>query len=72
MKTAGPGRDEMNSKDTVEHRVEILECQVKSLRNRTRDTWQLLDVLATPPWRRLKFFLQGFRLWKVGRWYGKE
>jgi len=62
----------MGAKDSIEHRVEILERQVKSLRNRSRDTWQLLDVLATPPWRRLLFFLQGFQLWKVGRWYGKE
>lgn len=56
----------------LEHQVKFLRHQNRGIRNRLRDTWQLLDVLATPPWRRLKFFIQGYRLWKVGRWYGDD
>lgn len=58
--------------DTLEHRVKMLEDHVLILRRQQRHTWQLLDVLATPPWRRIKFFLQGFCLWSIGRWYGDE
>ena len=54
----------------MEQEIEILKRQVKFLRNRTRDTWQLLDVLATPPWRRIWFTLCGWHPWKVGKWYG--
>lgn len=58
--------------DNHEQRIAVLERQVKFLRNHSRDTRQLLDVLATPPWRRIRFFLQGYRLWRVGRWYGRN
>ena len=58
--------------EELEQRVRTLEHQVLFLRKRTRDTWQLLDVLATPPWRRIWFTLCGFHPWKVGRWYGDK
>ncbi|MDP2735984.1 MAG: hypothetical protein Q8P12_07315 [bacterium] len=57
--------------EKMEHEIEVLKRQVRFLRNRTRDTWELLDVLATPPWRRIWFTLLGWHPWKVGRWYGK-
>lgn len=58
--------------DTLEQRIGILERQVKFLRTRTKETWELLDLLATPPWKRVWFFLCGWRLWRIGRWYGKD
>lgn len=52
-------------------RVTVIEGQQTSLKREIREQGELLDTIASPPWKRLLFFLQGYRLWKVGRWYGK-
>lgn len=58
--------------ETVEHRVEVLERQVKALRIQQQQFGEWLDTIASPPWKRLYWFVRGYRLWRVGRWYGKE
>jgi len=49
----------------------LLERQVRALRREVRRIDELLDTVASPPWKRARWFLQGYRLWRVGRWYGK-
>lgn len=56
---------------TVEMRLDVLERRVWSLRHQVQQDHELLETLASPPWRRLWWFVQGYRLWRVGRWYGK-
>jgi hypothetical protein len=56
---------------STEQRLGVLERKVESLRREVRQATELLGTLASPPWRRLLWFLQGYRLWRVGRWYGK-
>ena len=48
--------------------VSTLMRQVQSLRVQVQRQEELLDTLATPPWKRLWFLVQGWRLWRVGRW----
>jgi hypothetical protein len=52
----------------METEVLGLRAQVDSLMRRVHALEELVDILATPPWRRLSFFLQGWNLWSVGRW----
>lgn len=49
--------------------IEALKRQVLSMRRELRQHTELLDTIASPPWKRLWFFLQGFRLWRLGVWY---
>lgn len=49
--------------------VRSLTRQVRSLREDAQRLGELVDVLASPPWKRAWFFVQGYRLWRVGRWY---
>jgi hypothetical protein len=55
----------------VESEIEALKQQVKSLRTEVRRIDELVDTIASPPWKRAWFFIQGYRLWRVGRWYKK-
>jgi hypothetical protein len=56
----------------LEQRADILERQVRSLRREVREWTELVDTIASPPWKRVWWFMRGYRLWKVGRWYGDE
>lgn len=56
---------------TNEQELRVLKRQVHSLRRELRQWQELVDTIASPPWKRLWFFLQGYRLWRVGRWWGK-
>jgi len=49
--------------------VDALQRQVKALRIEVRRIDELLDTIASPPWKRVWFFVQGFRLWRLGVWY---
>lgn len=60
----------MSDKDLA-RRLETLERQVKSLRSELRRKSKLWDTVCSAPWQRFQWFLQGYRLWKVGRWYSK-
>jgi hypothetical protein len=48
-----------------------LRTQVDHLMQRMHALEELVDVLATPMHRKLWFSLQGYRAWRVGRWYRK-
>lgn len=55
----------------AEMEIDVLKFQVKELRRELRGLDERLDTVCSPPWKRLWFFLQGYRLWRVGRWYRK-
>lgn len=57
---------------SLEHDVDFLMRENKRIRARLIELSMLLDVIASPPWKRLWWFLCGYRLWKVGRWLGDE
>lgn len=48
--------------------VRMLVRQVHNLRQEVRRQDKLLETIATPPWKRVWFFVQGYRLWSLGRW----
>ena len=56
---------------TPEHRLDVLERQVLSLRRELQQKGELLETIASPPWKRLWWLICGYRLWRVGRWYLK-
>jgi hypothetical protein len=51
--------------------LDRIEREVKSLKRELRQKSKLWDTVCSTPWQRAWWFLQGFRLWKVGRWYRK-
>mgnify|MGYP001565065770 FL=1 len=51
-----------------EQEIDLLKRQVHSLRQQVQRDEELLDTIASPPWKRLWWFLCGYRLWHVGRW----
>lgn len=57
----------------MNYELEILclKQQIKALRIQIQQQEELLYTIASPPWKRLWFFLQGYRLYKIGRWYNK-
>jgi hypothetical protein len=57
---------------SLENDVFALQKQVASLQRQVHELNELVSVLATPPWKRLWFFLCGWRLYAVGRWYRSE
>jgi len=58
------------SESTLEQRLDVLERQMLSLRREVRMLTELLDTLNSPPWKRLLWWLQGWKLYGLGRWYG--
>lgn len=55
----------------LEQRVEVLERQMLALRRQIQRNEEWLNTISSPPWKRLWWFLCGYRVWRVGRWYGK-
>lgn len=51
--------------------VQGLVRHIRSLRRQVQALEERVDTVCSPPWKRLWWFLQGYRLWRVGRWYGK-
>ena len=53
--------------------VELMHqrANVQSLMRRLQALEELVDVLATPWYRKILFFIQGYRVSRVGRWYRK-
>jgi len=51
--------------------LERLERQQFSFKSELRQKSKLWDTVCSAPWQRFWWFLQGYRLWKVGRWYRK-
>lgn len=56
---------------TPEHRIEVLERQVKALRRQVQALDERVDTVFSPFWKRVWWWLQGYRWHRVGRWYGK-
>jgi hypothetical protein len=54
-----------------EMEVNALKRQVTTLRRQVQALEEWVDVLGTPIHCKLWFWLQGYRLWRVGRWYKK-
>ncbi len=54
---------------STESRLDALERQMKALRKEVRRIDEHVDTISSPPWKRVWFFLQGFRLWRLGVWY---
>jgi hypothetical protein len=52
----------------LEQKVNVLERQVNSLRREQHAQHEWLDTLATPPWKKVLFWLQGYKWYTVGRW----
>lgn len=50
---------------------EALNRKIDSLRREVQALQERVDTVCSPPWKRFWWFLQGYRLWRVGRWYGK-
>lgn len=53
----------------IEHDVEVLKRQMRSLQREVQQLAELVDVLATPLHRKVWFWVHGYRLWRVGRWW---
>ena len=56
---------------SLEQRLDVVERQIVSLRREVQQKGELLDTLASPPWKRLWWFIRGYRFYRVGRWYGQ-
>lgn len=56
---------------TIEHRVDLLERQVKKLRDGEIRNREWLDTIASPWYKKLYWWLQGYKWYTVGRWYGR-
>jgi len=54
---------------TPDDRIAILERQVRGLRLKLHELAELCDTVNSPPWKRLWWFLCGYRMWRVGVWY---
>ena len=57
---------------TAAERLEVdrLKRQVKSLRIEIRELQERVDTVFSWPWKRVWWLLQGYKWYKVGRWYG--
>jgi hypothetical protein len=51
--------------------IEALKAQVKELRRQVQALDERVDTVCSPPWKRIWWFLQGYRLWRVGKWRNK-
>lgn len=59
----------MARQEETDAELECIKIQLRALRLEMRRQTELLDTISSPPWKRLWFFLQGFRLWRLGVWY---
>lgn len=54
---------------TPEHRIEVLERQVIALRREVRMLHEWHDTVKSPLWRRVWWWLLGYRFDSLGTWY---
>lgn len=56
----------------VEQELDVLKRQMQALRrNYNRlDAW--LDTVNSPLYKRVWFWMRGYRFYRLGRWYGKD
>lgn len=55
---------------SVEQRLDVLERQVRSLRVQAQQMDEWVDTLASPPWKKFWWLMQGWRWYRLGRWRG--
>jgi hypothetical protein len=55
----------------IEREVEVLKRQIHSLRKSHQALDERVDTVFSPIWKRVWWYLQGYRWHRVGRWYGK-
>jgi hypothetical protein len=55
----------------IEQEVEVLKRQMLSVRRELQALQERIDTVCSPPWKRIWWWLQGYRWYRVGRWYGK-
>lgn len=58
-------------KTPSDQRIDVLERQVRSLRREVQRHDEWIDTMSSSYLKRLFWVLQGYRLHRVGRWYGK-
>ena len=51
-------------------KVDVLERQVKSLRRQMGQLIEWQDTVSSPLYKRIWWFLCGYKFGSVGRWYG--
>ena len=56
----------------LEGRIEVLERQMKIERQQLRDGLFWLDVHCSWPWKRIWWWLHGFKFYRLGRWWGSS
>lgn len=56
----------------IDQRIEVLERQMRALRQQVQGHDEFIDTVSSPLWKRVLWWFQGFYFRKVGRWYGKE
>jgi hypothetical protein len=56
----------------TEQEIEVLKRQVKSLRRELQRHDEWLDTVNSPLYRRIWWYLKGYKFYTVGRWYDKE
>ena len=56
----------------VEREIELLKKQRAALAGRVRTLEKMEDVRQSPLWKRVWFFLCGWRWNRLGRWYRKD
>jgi hypothetical protein len=56
----------------MEFEHNTLKNQLKGIRQQMNrfDAW--LDTINSPIYKRIWWFLQGYRFYRLGRWYGKN
>jgi hypothetical protein len=55
----------------LEATVAMLRRQVTALRREHRALEERVDTVCSPLWKRVGWWLQGYRWYRVGRWYGQ-
>lgn len=55
----------------LEERIGVLERQMQAQRRQTQALEERVDTVCSPLWKRVVWLAQGYRFYRVGRWYGK-
>ena len=54
----------------VEVEIEALKRQMSSCRRQLQQQNEWLDTVCSPIWKRIFWWLRGFKFYRLGRWYG--
>lgn len=56
----------------IEQEIDVLKRQMVSLRAQQQQQGEWLDTVNSPWYRRVRWFVQGYRYHRLGRWYDVE